>query len=126
MVGTSRPGVGGSAEPRRQGLGPVGLASLGARRSVEALVTGVEKLPKGQNAHVPGQTVSIDFFRVPTITMKVLFVFLVLEHRRREVLHFNVTELPVRPGRPSRSSRPLLIRMHPNPGVPATVPSSNA
>ena len=41
-----------------------------------------------------GQMVSIDFFTVPTITMKVLFVFLVLEHRRREVLHFNVTEHP--------------------------------
>ena len=26
--------------------------------------------------------------------MRVLFVFLVLEHRRREVLHFNVTEHP--------------------------------
>jgi hypothetical protein len=26
--------------------------------------------------------------------MKVLFVFLVLEHRRREVLHFQVTEHP--------------------------------
>jgi hypothetical protein len=38
--------------------------------------------------------VSIDFFTVPTITMKVLFVFLALEHRRREVLHFNVTEHP--------------------------------
>src|SRR5215471_11549823 len=33
-----------------------------------------------------GQMVSIDFFTVPTITMKVLFVFIVLEHRRREVL----------------------------------------
>ena len=39
-----------------------------------------------------GQMVSIDFFTVPTITMKVLFVFIVLEHR--EVLHFNVTEHP--------------------------------
>jgi transposase InsO family protein len=38
------------------------------------------------------QSVSIDFFTVPTITMKVLFVFIVLEHRRRQVLHFNVTE----------------------------------
>jgi putative transposase len=28
-----------------------------------------------------GQMVSTDFFTVPTITMKVLFVFLVLEHR---------------------------------------------
>src|SRR5215510_853722 len=36
-----------------------------------------------------GQIVSVDFFTVPTITIKVLFVFLVLEHRRRQVLHFN-------------------------------------
>jgi putative transposase len=41
-----------------------------------------------------GQLVSIDFFTVPTVTMKVLFVFIVLEHRRRQVLHFNVTEHP--------------------------------
>jgi putative transposase len=41
-----------------------------------------------------GQLVSIDFFTVPTVTMKVLFVFIVLEHRRREVLHYNVTEHP--------------------------------
>jgi putative transposase len=41
-----------------------------------------------------GQLVSIDFFAVPTITMRVLFVFVVLEHRRRQVLHFNVTEHP--------------------------------
>ena len=38
--------------------------------------------------------VSIDFFTVPTITMKVLFVLLVLEHRRRRVLYFNLTEHP--------------------------------
>ena len=41
-----------------------------------------------------GQMVSIDFFTVPTITMKVLFVLIVLEHDRRKVLHFNVTEHP--------------------------------
>src|SRR5690349_2386605 len=41
-----------------------------------------------------GQIVSTDFFTVPTITMKVLFVFIVLEHDRRKVLHFNVTEHP--------------------------------
>src|SRR4051794_33305707 len=41
-----------------------------------------------------GQMVSIDFFTVPTISMKVLFVFIVLEHRRRQVLHFNVTDHP--------------------------------
>ena len=41
-----------------------------------------------------GQMVSIDFFTVPTVTMRVLFVFLVLEHGRRQVLHFNVTDHP--------------------------------
>jgi hypothetical protein len=41
-----------------------------------------------------GQIVSVDFFTVPTIRLRVLFVFLVLEHRRREVLHFNVTDHP--------------------------------
>jgi putative transposase len=41
-----------------------------------------------------GQIVSVDFFTVPTIRLRVLFVFLVLEHRRREVLHFNVAEDP--------------------------------
>jgi putative transposase len=41
-----------------------------------------------------GQLVSIDFFTVPTVTLRVLFVFIVLEHRRRKVLHFNVTEHP--------------------------------
>jgi putative transposase len=41
-----------------------------------------------------GQMVSIDFFTVPTITMKVLFVLRELEHDRRRVLHFNVTEHP--------------------------------
>jgi hypothetical protein len=41
-----------------------------------------------------GQTVSTDFFTLPTLTMKVLFLFIVLEHNRRKLLHFNVTEHP--------------------------------
>jgi hypothetical protein len=36
----------------------------------------------------------------------------VLEHRRREVPHFGVTEHPAQPGHPSRSSRPSAIAMH--------------
>jgi hypothetical protein len=40
------------------------------------------------------QLVSIDFFVVPTLTFKVLFVFVVLSHERRRALHFNVTEHP--------------------------------
>ena len=38
--------------------------------------------------------VSVDFFTVPTGTMRVLFVFLVLNIERRKVVHFNVTESP--------------------------------
>ncbi len=38
--------------------------------------------------------VSIDFFTVPTASFRVLFVFLVLAHDLRRVLHFNVTEHP--------------------------------
>jgi len=38
--------------------------------------------------------VSIDFFTVPTVTFRILFVFLVLSHNRRQVLHCNVTEHP--------------------------------
>jgi len=38
--------------------------------------------------------VSIDFLVVPTATFRVLYVFLVLEHQRRRIVHFNVTEGP--------------------------------
>jgi putative transposase len=38
--------------------------------------------------------VSIDFFIVPTIRFKLLFVLIVLSHARRTVIHFNVTENP--------------------------------
>ena len=38
--------------------------------------------------------VSIDFSIVPTATFRVLFVFIVLAHDRRRIVHFNVTEHP--------------------------------
>jgi len=40
------------------------------------------------------QLVSIDFFTVPTIRFRVLYVFLVLAHDRRRIFHFNVTAHP--------------------------------
>jgi putative transposase len=40
------------------------------------------------------QLVSTDFFVVPTISFRVLFVFIALGHHRRRVLHFNVTAHP--------------------------------
>lgn len=38
-----------------------------------------------------GEDVAVDFFVVPTVQNQVLFVFLLLAHDRRHVLHFNIT-----------------------------------
>jgi putative transposase len=38
--------------------------------------------------------VALDFFVVPTVTHKVLFVLLILAHERRRLVHFNITEHP--------------------------------
>src|SRR5712671_1036823 len=43
--------------------------------------------------HVPALG-SMDFFTVPTVTGRILFVFVVLLHHRRRIAHFNVTEHP--------------------------------
>ena len=40
------------------------------------------------------ELVSIDFFTVPTVTFHLLFVFVVLSHERRKVVHVNVTDHP--------------------------------
>ena len=36
----------------------------------------------------------MDFVVVPTVRFKVLYVFLILAHERRRVVHFNVSEHP--------------------------------
>src|SRR5262249_44814803 len=41
-----------------------------------------------------GQLVSIDFFTVATIQLRVLYVFIILAHGWRRMVHFNVTENP--------------------------------
>ena len=38
--------------------------------------------------------VSVDFFTVPTIRFQILYVFVVLSHERRRIVHFNVTTQP--------------------------------
>jgi transposase InsO family protein len=43
--------------------------------------------------HVPDIT-ACDFFTVPTVTFRVLYVFIVLRHDRRQVVHFNLTTNP--------------------------------
>jgi putative transposase len=40
------------------------------------------------------ELVALDFFTVPTVGFKALFVLIVLAHDRRKVRHFNVTEHP--------------------------------
>ena len=37
---------------------------------------------------------AMDFFTVPTLTFRVLYCFFVIEHGRRKILHFNITEHP--------------------------------
>ena len=44
---------------------------------------------------IAGPLQAIDFFVVPTVKFRVLFVFIVLAHGRRRILHFNVTEHPM-------------------------------
>jgi putative transposase len=35
-----------------------------------------------------------DFFTIPTVTFRVLYVFIVMRHDRREIVHFNITTNP--------------------------------
>ena len=61
-------------------------------------------LPRGRKPPSPtwrtflanhvGQIAAIDFFTVPTATLRVLYCCLVLRHARRTVVHFNVTAHP--------------------------------
>jgi putative transposase len=77
------------------------LRTLGidiSERTVSRLVTRRRRPPSQTwrtflTNHV-ASAASIDFFTVPTVTGRVLFVLLVLAHERRRVVHFNITEHP--------------------------------
>ncbi len=58
------------------------------------------------------ELVAIDFFVVPTLTFRLLFVFVVLHHDRRELLHLNVTDHPRPSGRHASWSRPSPRTQH--------------
>jgi transposase InsO family protein len=70
-----------------------------SERQVSRLMPRAPRKPPSQTwrtfltNHV-GTLASIDFFTVPTATFRVFYVFVVLAHDRRRVLHFNVTEHP--------------------------------
>jgi putative transposase len=74
------------------------LGIIVSERTVSRLLRSVVR-PPSQNwktflKNCGAEIMAMDFFTVPTFTFKVMFVFVVLAHRRREVLHFNVTEHP--------------------------------
>ena len=48
------------------------------------------------NNHVQ-DLVACDFFTVPTVTCQVLFVFIMLAHERRRIVHVHITEHPTAP-----------------------------
>jgi transposase InsO family protein len=83
--------------PRIHGeLGKLGIAV--SERTVSRLVKRPRRPPSQTwrtflRNHVPALG-SMDFFTVPTVTGRILFVFVVLLHRRRRIVHFNVTEHP--------------------------------
>src|SRR5437870_11102129 len=73
---------------------------------IEISARTVSRLLRRRRGRPPSQTwrtflanhtatlVSMDFFTVPTLTGRVLFVFVLLAHHRRRIVHFNVTEHP--------------------------------
>jgi len=58
------------------------------------------------------ELVSTDFFVVPTATFRLLFVFLVLSHDRRRLLHFGVTSHPTAEWT-TQQFREFLADLHP-------------
>ena len=77
------------------------LRTLGvdvSERTVSRLVTGVTRPPSQTwrtflTNHL-ASAASMDFFTVPTLTGRVLFVVVVLSHHRRRILHLNTTAHP--------------------------------
>jgi len=66
--------------------------------------------------------VSVDFFTVPTIRFQVLYVFLVLAHDRRRIVHFNVTCNPQKRC-PTLLTGPVTVRNVSQRGLRRSAPS---
>jgi hypothetical protein len=52
------------------------------------------------------EIVAVEFFLVPTLTFRLLFVFIGLRHDRRELIYVNVTDHPTARWARANSSRP--------------------
>jgi transposase InsO family protein len=77
-------------------LGKLGITV--AKSTVEKYRPRVRKLPsptwRAFLANHVKDIVACDFFTVPTVQCRVLFVFIMLAHDRRRIVHVNVTEHP--------------------------------
>jgi putative transposase len=56
--------------------------------------------------------VSLDFFTVPTIRFQMLYVFLMLAHERRRIVHFAVTAHPTAEWTAHQLRKPFRGRVH--------------
>ncbi len=77
------------------------LLQLGIKiseRTISRLLPKTRKPPSQSRrvflANHAADLVSLDFFTVPTISSRILYVFVVVAHDRRHVVHFNVTTNP--------------------------------
>src|SRR6476660_35328 len=66
------------------------VPSISCEPRIRAAITNLANVPDQSCS----QLASNDFFTLHTISFEVLFVFVVLAHDRRRVLHFNVTVHP--------------------------------
>src|SRR5436309_362892 len=82
-----------------RGHRPVALENLALRQQVAALTrTGQRPQPRPRDGLLwilkSATLVSMDFFTVPALAGRVLFVLVLLTHQRRRVIHVNITEHP--------------------------------
>src|SRR5437667_11068082 len=77
------------------------LLKLGIRISEASVAKYMVRHPKPRSQtwrifvkNHSAQLASVDFFTVPTALFQVLFVFIVMQHDRRRIVHFNVTAHP--------------------------------
>ena len=57
-------------------------------------------------------TATVDMCVVATATFKLLYAVIVLDHQRRRVIHFDVTQHQPKPGSCVKSPRPCLGTLH--------------
>src|SRR5438128_6780528 len=80
----TQPGAGAGSKPN---------SASSAMRSRSSPLQSTWGIPRRLGAHI-GEIVAVDFFVVSTLTFRLLFGFLILQHNRRALVHVNVTDHP--------------------------------